>query len=67
MCHRYEGEGESGDYLEILILADQLFPGEDLISLDAFKAVLSLFILRNTAYSGCQVLYSRMCYLCRLN
>lgn len=30
--------------LKVLILSDQLLPGKNLISLDAFKAVLSLFI-----------------------
>lgn len=38
---------QGGDYLKVLILSDQLLPGKNLISLDAFKAVLSLFILRN--------------------
>lgn len=35
------------NYLQVLILSDQLLPGKNLISLDAFKAVLSLFILKN--------------------
>lgn len=38
-----------GGYLQVLILSDQLLPGKNLISLDAFKAVLSLFILGNKA------------------
>lgn len=41
------GKEQCGDYLKVLILSDQLLPGKNLISLDAFKAVLSLFILRN--------------------
>lgn len=43
------GKEKHGDYLEVLILSDQLLPGKNLISLDAFKAVLSLFILKNKA------------------
>lgn len=43
------GKEQCGDYLKVLILSDQLFPGKNLISLDAFKAVLSLFILTNKA------------------
>ena len=41
------GKEKHGDYLKVLILSDQLLPGKNLISLDAFKAVLSLFILKN--------------------
>lgn len=40
-----------GRYLQVLILSDQLLPGKNLISLDAFKAVLSLFILGNKVVS----------------
>jgi len=43
------GKEQRGDYLQVLILSDQLLPGKNLISLDAFKAVLGLFILRNKA------------------
>lgn len=43
------GKKHCGDYLKVLILSDKLLPGKNLISLDAFKAVLSLFILRNKA------------------
>lgn len=43
------GKEKHGDYLKVLILSDQLLPGKNLISLDAFKAVLSLFILKNKA------------------